>query len=203
MYLDHWTIEKTGQISEDPLVLMTELIYPRPRISRRQETKAIPPTAGESVDWSGRPFHNRILFKELVEGPFAIGVTIKRNDTGGGLLGFFGEMFRSAGSEAAEEVIDQVTPAPLSAALDVVAETGLEGMEELEFSDVVATGAVDLNSSEEIKDGELEINLTSPVKIHNPRPNPHPERHSDYEEILKHPGDANGTVTLEYSIFDR
>lgn len=201
LFLDDWTLDETGQISEDPLTVIAELIYPRPRISNRRETKAVP--AVPDGDWSDRPFHNRILFKELVEGPFSIGVTIKRADTGPGFLGIFGRLIREAGAEAAEEVVDRFTPASLSAALEVVAETGFEQLEELDFSDVVATGSVELNSSDPVDDGSLDIDLTAPVTIHNPEPNPHPERHTDYEEVLKQPGDDNGTVTLAYSIFDR
>lgn len=203
LYLDGWSLDKLGQVSDEPLTLITELIYPRPRISNRRQSRTIPAESNGWVDWSDRAFHNRVLFKEIVEGPFSVGVTIKRGDTGSGLLGFFGETIRTAGEEATEQIAEAHYPPPISSALEVVAETGFDVLEEMEFSDVVATGAVELSSADSVDDEPLDIDLTAPVEIYNPRPNPHPEKHTDYEEILKEPGESNGSITLEYSIFDR
>lgn len=203
LLIDGWELEATGQLSDQPLTLVAELIYPRPRIARRDQTRALPPEVSKKVDWSSAPFHRRVLFKELVEGPFSIGITIQKNESDSIFGSFFRSDFRAAGEEAAEEAIDLVTPAPLGSALEVLSEAGLDAFEESRFSNVIATGTVELDSANPAERETLPIELISPARIHNPRPNPHPERHTDYEEFLKESGDPNGQITLEYSIFDR
>jgi hypothetical protein len=200
-YLQEWSLDEIGQVNDDPLTVIAELIYPRPRVSNRREIRTV--SARLDNDWSEAAFHNRILFKELVEGPFSLGLTIKRSDPGSGFLGLVGQLIREAGGDSNEEEVDRFSPASLSATLEVMAESGFEQFDEVDFSDVVATGAVELNSSDVVSEGSLSVDLTAPVTIQNPEPNPHPERHSDYEEVLKQSGDANGTATLKYSIFDR
>jgi len=201
--IDAWEIEATGQRSDDPLTLVAELIYPRPKIARRDQIRVLPSQAGQNIIWSDRPFHRRILFKEIVEGPFSIGVTLRRNKSGSVFRALSGSNLRTSGDEQGDKAEDPGTPIPFGSTLEVLSEAGLEAFDESGFADVIATGTVALDPADPAEHETLTIDMISPARIHNPRPNPHPERHSDYEEFLKEPGEYNGQFTLEYSIFDR
>ncbi|MFB6356819.1 MAG: hypothetical protein ABEJ65_09925 [bacterium] len=206
-HIDGWKIEQSGQMSDHPLTVLAELIYPRPLISLRKYTLNIPHRIGEQVSWSDQPFHRRIMFKEVVEGPFSIGITVKRGRARGIFQTIFPSMVQEAGKEGLEELLESVNEPAVSAALEVMGEVGFERLfsagEKEDVKDVIATGVVELNSAEEAKDNIVEVPVKAPVEIPNPEPNPHPEKHSDYEEVLKEANENNGTVQLQYSVFER
>lgn len=203
LFLQEWKLEETGQLSDHPLTVETELIYPRPRIQRRTHQQAIPPQRGRVMDWSDRAFHRRVLFKELVEGPFSVGVTVRRGSVTRRWSHLIYEMVQEAGEETAEMIGDRLGGPPLAAALEVLAENGLEPFEAEDQQGVIGAGVAEFDSGEEVQREHHRFSLTTPIRIPNPRPEPSPRADREYEPTLKQQGESNGYITLEYSIFDR
>ncbi len=202
-YLSTWELEESGQLGDAPLNLVGELIYPRPMIDRREHTLTVPHVLGEPVDWNDQPFHQRILFKEVVEGPFSLGFTLLRQSDEGALNRLVQSVLESSEGSGEPEIRSSAVLPPMAQVVTSAVDLGLESRLEKELGDVVASGYLELHSEDIRKDERLTTELIAPVSIENPRPDPQPERHTGYREVLKQSGQPNGSLEIRLRVQDR
>ena len=78
---------RRGDSASENMVL-TSLIWPRPMIDLRTAVKSVRLEDGERIKFSARPFHEKILFKEVVSGPFGITLEVTERKTPGVIAQF-------------------------------------------------------------------------------------------------------------------
>lgn len=78
IYLDEILVLENGRQgnSDSENIVMVSLIWPRPMIDFRTAAKPVRIEDGRAVEFAGRAFHEKILFKEIVGGPFGITIEV-------------------------------------------------------------------------------------------------------------------------------
>jgi hypothetical protein len=149
-YLSTWELEESGQLGDAPLNLVGELIYPRPMVDRREHTLTLPHVIGEPVDRNDQPFHQRILFKEVVEGPFSLGFTLLRQSDEGALSRLVQSVLQSSEGSGESEIRSSAVLPPMAQVVTSAVDLGLESRLKKELGDVVAGQADGRTSEDEI-----------------------------------------------------
>jgi len=161
--LDKLSLDVTGaKGNKGSTHLITfRLIWPRPAIAERIAVKAVDLT-GKSVSLVTKPWVERILFKEKVEGPFGIELTVSEPASDrqvADFMSFLGAaMFKIATSEAADLLATPLAGALTGIPLRYLAKQALSSSKNRVRT--VAIGAADLCAENLAKHGKR-----SPVKL--------------------------------------
>lgn len=185
VYLDAWRLEEKGFI-DGPYVFYFDLANPRPSVPNVQRELFVDERVGEEVDWSTRPFRERLIFKERVEGPFSIGLTVSPSEDM--LTSRLSGLIRRLGTERASQFLN-LRFHTISRVLSVAREAGLADLRHsLEKTLGYGTKRVDPREDETVS---LEVPLKTPVELEDPETsNQGPTEEPG--DPLKEPGAPNG-----------
>lgn len=200
--LDELHVEETGFMS-GPYVFEFDLVLPRPSVSDASRPILVDDLPDEPRDWSDRPFRERVLFKEIVEGPLSLGLTVYPAEDP--FLEQLSGVIQSLGTELASQYLN-FRVSTLRSMVGLAQEEGIANPEKkLEKS--IATGTAHLEPESE-EEQTLEVPLEATSRLKNPTPatdSDVPERLRDdvHDEILKEPGESNGYVELTVELVER
>lgn len=195
--IDGWTVEESGY-TQPPYVARFELVWPRPGIESVKRVIPLPDRIGETVDWSNADLLKKWLFKEDMEGRMVLTASVV-----------------PLRDEEREEAVPQDT-------LDTVGRTvaSQSSLTWRSLSDLLELGGdvtryLLSGPQKTIAEGHvvveeqtsqtLEIPLQAPETLKNPRPDPTPEDHrpgDDHQDVLKEPGDPNGSMEVKMVVWD-
>ncbi|MFC1497817.1 hypothetical protein ACFLS1_04985 [Verrucomicrobiota bacterium] len=148
MLLDRLEVKEAGGgKTHGQHVIMTSLVWPRPRIAERISLKTVD-LKGKAVELRKAAWTDRIVFKEVIEGPFGIefGVTERMAESQFTEFVRFlaSSMMKLAGSEAEDVVTNAVlgglVKVPFQFLSKMIAGFGEEGPK------IIASGSLDLHS---------------------------------------------------------
>ncbi len=196
VYLQSWKIEKVGHIG-GPYLFHFDITNPRPSINSATRELVVEEETGEEVQWTDKPLRQRMLFKEIIEGPHSLGVSVSPASSSftGGLTDLIGRL----GTEFVSNFLN-MRFYTLNKMVDVAQEAGVGNLEQ-SLKKCIGAGSRDF-SPLEVKEEEVKIPLITPNSLRNPQP----ERHrvgEEYEEYLKEAGDENGYVKLKIKLTER
>ncbi len=196
VYLQSWKIDQTGHIG-GPYLFHFDITNPRPSINSATRELVIEEETGEEIDWTEKPLRQRMLFKEIVEGPHSLGVSISPTSSTftAGLTDLIGRL----GSEFVSNFLN-MRFYTLNRMVEVAQEAGVGNIEQ-SLKKCIGAGSKDFSPIEPVEK-EVEIPLITPNNLRNPQP----ERHrvgEDYQEFLKESGDQNGFVKLKIKLTER
>lgn len=197
IYLERLQVEEAG-VAPDPYVLEADLMLPRPGVNDTSRTLMIDELPEDGRDWTDRSLRERLLFKEIVEGPVNLGVTITPAEKS--VLGQATDLVGSLGSELLSTYVN-FRYSTITDITDTIQEAGVADLELITKS-TIAMGNRDLNPDEP-ETMEIEIPLVAPETIENPNPDPMPDRDTGFESTLKEAGDPNGSVTFRVEMTER
>ena len=108
MFLDELIVLENGRpgASDAENIIVAGLIWPRPMIDLRTAARSSRLEDGVVVKFSEKPFHEKILFKEIVGGKFGVTVEVTERKSPGVIAQFL--------SSIASDVVDAVFPLPPS-----------------------------------------------------------------------------------------
>lgn len=185
VYLDRWQLDEKGFIG-GPYVFYFDLANPRPSVPDVQRELIVDERIGEEVDWSDRPFRERLIFKERVEGPFSIGLTVSPSEDM--LTSRLSGLIRRLGTERASQFLN-LRFHTISRVLSVAREAGLADLRHsLEKTLGYGTKRVDPREDDTVS---LDVPLKTPVELENPEAADHDDP-DEKKEPLKSPGESNG-----------
>lgn len=184
---------RPGGADAENLVL-TSLIWPRPMIDVRTAVKTVRLEDGEKVQFSKRPFYEKILFKEIVGGIFGITVEVTERKSPSLIARFV--------SGIATNLVTAVFPLPPSGEIfRRIVHAGTYGAAGRQAQDAsketiirIAFGHVVIDPTVSASDRRLEIPLLAPESIAPP-----PSGRSRRPPILAK-GQPNGQAVLKISI---
>ncbi|MGM0381531.1 MAG: hypothetical protein ACQEP7_06050 [bacterium] len=196
VYLQSWKIEESGHIG-GPYLFHFDIANPRPSINSATRELVVEKEVGEEIDWTDRPLRERMLFKEIIEGPHSIGVSVAPTSStfAAGLTDLIGRL----GSEFVSNFLN-MRFYTLNRMVEVAQDAGVGNIEQ-SLQKCIAAGSEDLAPLEPVEK-ELKIPLVTPNALRNPRP----ERHrvgEEYEDFLKESGDKNGYISLKIKLTER
>ncbi len=195
--LKRWMIEEQG-FASPPFVFDFDISWPRPTVSNSRRELIVGEEAGQEVDWSGRSFREKLIFKEILEGPISLGVSVYPADIG--VAEKLSDLVSRLGAEMASNFIN-LRFSTLNRIADIVQETGVGGfVESLEKS--IAAGSTRLELEAPRGKFDLRLPLRAPENIENPAPERRRVREKE-PDLLKQPGEENGFVELEIELMDR
>lgn len=108
IFLDEITVLENGRQgnADAENIVMVGLIWPRPMIDLRTAAKSVRIEDGERIQFSNQPFHEKILFKEIVGGPFGITFEVTERKSPGMIAQFL--------SSIATDIVNAAFPVPPS-----------------------------------------------------------------------------------------
>ncbi len=108
LFLDEILILENGRTGDGDAenIVLTSLIWPRPMIDLRTAARSLRLEDGERIGFAHKPFHEKILFKEMVGGPFGITVEVTERKSPGAIAQFL--------SSIASSLLDAAFPLPPS-----------------------------------------------------------------------------------------
>lgn len=201
--LDRFKLEEVG-FASPPYVFDFDIALPRPSIDDADRQIIINEISGEETDWTGKPLRERLIFKEIVEGPFSLGLSVYPAEDS--FLEELTDLIPRLGAEVADAYLNQFNLrfSTIKQILRTSQEAGLANIKRtLEKS--FATGSEEF-SPEEKGRTTLRVPLVAPGQINNPRPDPTPEDKApedDHKEILKEAGESNGFVKFNIQLVER
>ncbi|MFC1462456.1 hypothetical protein ACFLQU_02515 [Verrucomicrobiota bacterium] len=161
--LEKLSLEVTGarKNANSVHVVTVGLIWPRPAIAEKLAVKVLD-VAGKSCSLARKPWVERILFKETVEGPFGVELTVSEPVSDrqvADFMRFMGSaMFKLAASEVADLVVNPLagalTGTPLRYLSKEISSSGKKAPR------IIAAGSVDLRAEDLVRHGK-----NSPVKL--------------------------------------
>ena len=168
--LDRVEVKETGDRKAGQHLVMASLVWPRPRIAERVAVKTVDIEKG-FVDLKKARWTERIVFKELIDGPFGIEFGVTERVTDSQFAEFLRFMSSSVLKVAGGEAEDMMTNAVLGGVVKVpfqflakmISDSGKDGPK------VIASGSLDLHSEETWKKNEwkqFKIPLTAPETIY-------------------------------------
>ncbi|MEX2381040.1 MAG: hypothetical protein WD490_01540 [Opitutales bacterium] len=185
------------------------LISPRPGINDRTAVRVLPFAQG-TADFTSVPFHQKILFKEIIEGPFGIRIEITEERKPEQLERFLRDMASSAIQAAGQYAALEASPWIRSFVRRPFASLSAELFDEDDFLSVLAKGGVDLHSSKLAANYPLRVPLSAPEEI-DTSPLPPLQRRAGRPALRKHfappeaiaPDPNLGEAILDLSILKR
>lgn len=172
-------------------IVLTSLIWPRPMIELRTAAKSTRLEDGERVRFSDKPFHEKILFKEIVGGRFGVTVEVtERKDT---------TVIAQFLSSIASNLVNAAFPLPPSsetfrrivhAGVAGIASRAQSGAKDTLVRIAFGHGEIDPDKS---KEGMLEIDLSAPETVGAP------DAKSKRAPLLTK-GQPNGQAMIRYVI---
>jgi len=200
--LDKFHVEEAG-FTSGPYIFEFDLVLPRPSVNDVSRPIVVDEFADGPRDWSDRPFRERILFKEIVEGPLSLGLAVYPAEDP--FLEQLTGVIQSLGTELASQYLN-FRVSTLRSMIGLAQEEGVANPEKkLEKS--VATGTVQVDP-DSVSERTMEVPLEAASRLKNPSPDTDsdvPERLRDdvHDEVLKEPGDPNGYVELTVELVER
>jgi hypothetical protein len=138
-------------------VLLAELILPRPSIAKKSALKDCRVTKGKR-SFVREPFYEKGLFKEKVDGPFGVRVSLSRPLKHPELNQFLRQLL-GTGLESSADLLSAPSLSPLTIFNDVVEEAAEQIADRLTASETfIAIGGIDLDS-ETLSAGPVHIPL--------------------------------------------
>lgn len=203
VYLEKFQIEEMG-FANAPYVFEFNMVLPRPAIDDATRHLVINDISGEKTNWSDKPLTDRLIFKEIVEGPLAIALSVYPSEDS--FLQQFTDLIPRLGAEIADQYLTQLNLrfTTFRQILGTAQEAG-SGDVKRSIERTFATGNEEFTPSEE-EEVTLKIPLIAPDQIKNPRPDPTPEDNrpeDDHQEVLKEAGESNGFAELKIQLVDR
>lgn len=168
--LDRVEVKETGGRKDGRHMVMVSLVWPRPRIAERVSVKTIDIEKG-SVDLRKAKWMDRVVFKELINGPFGMKIGVTERVTESQFAEFLRYMASSVLKVAGGEAEDMIVNAVLGGIVEVPFEF-LAKMLSKSVKDgpkVIASGSLDLHSEETWKKNEskqFKVPLTAPETIY-------------------------------------
>jgi len=189
-----------------PHLVLASLIWPRPMIAEKEAARTVR-LENNRADLTDAEWAERILFKEVVQGPFGLklGVTepIPDDVLGRFLSGMGSLLFKLAGTEA-----DDLTETSLGGGLVGLPFKYLSrvvGGSGKNTARVIAAGSAALGPAEEWRDGEprmIEIPLTAPDALYRTiRSRRHGETSTRRRKLIA-AGAPNGTVVVSVRVYE-
>lgn len=168
--LDRVEVKETGGRKDGRHMVMVSLVWPRPRIAERVSVKTIDIEKG-SVDLRKAKWMDRVVFKELINGPFGMKIGVTERVTESQFAEFLRYMASSvlkvAGGEAEDMIVNAVlggiVEVPFEFLAKMLSKSGKDGPK------VIASGSLDLHSEETWKKNEskqFKVPLTAPETIY-------------------------------------
>ena len=154
-------------------LLLTELILPRPSIAKKSAFKDVRVTKGKR-SFAREPFYEKGLFKEKVDGPFGIRVSLTRPLKHPELKRFLRQLL-GTGLESSADLLSAPSLSPLTILNDVVEEAAEQIADQLtEDETFIAIGGIDLDS-ETLCAGPITIPLKLQESIRRSTGTPGPQ----------------------------
>lgn len=168
--LDRVEVKETGGRKDGRHMVMVSLVWPRPRIAERVSVKTIDIEKG-SVDLRKAKWMDRVVFKELINGPFGMKIGVTERVTESQFAEFLRYMASSvlkvAGGEAEDMIVNAVlggiVEVPFEFLAKMLSKSGKDGPK------VIASGSLDLHSEETWKKNgskQFKVPLTAPETIY-------------------------------------
>jgi len=168
--LDRVEVKETGDRKAGQHMVMASLVWPRPRIADRAAVKTFDLEKG-MIDLKKATWIKRVVFKEVIDGPFGIEFGVTERVTDSQFAEFLRFMSSSVLKVAGGEAEDMVTNAVLGGVVKVpfqflakmILDSGKDGPK------VIASGSLDLHSEETWKKNEskqFKVPLTAPETIY-------------------------------------
>lgn len=203
VYLDSFQIEEVG-FANPPYVFDFDIALPRPSINDSQRQIIVNDISGEKTDWTDKPLRERLIFKEIVEGPLSIGLNVY--PAADSFLDSLIDLIPTLGAELADTYLNQFNLrfSTIKQILRTSQEAGIADIKKT-LEKTFASGSEEFTPAEE-KETTLKIPLVAPGEIKNPQPDPTPEDNrpeDDHQEVLKKSGEENGFVKLRIQLVDR
>ncbi|MFP4687455.1 MAG: hypothetical protein ACLFN5_05025 [bacterium] len=196
IYLERLKIEEKGHLN-GPYMFYFDISYPRPSVSGRLQELVFDEKIGEEVDFSTRTLRERLIFKEIIEGPFSLGVSMAPADRA--YAEEMTEVIKRFGAEVISNFVN-LRFHTLNKMMDLVQSVGITNFEKT-LTNSIATGTIDVIPLEK-EELTLKIPLVTPNNLRNPYPDRH-RRGVEYQKYLKKSGDENGFVELKAEIIER
>jgi hypothetical protein len=200
--LEEFQVDEVG-FTSGPYVFEFDMALPRPSVSDVSRPIVIDGLSGEPQDWSDRSFREQLLFKEIVEGPLSLGLTVYPAEDS--FLEQLTGLVQDLGTELASRYLN-LRISTLRSMIETVQETGV-GHPEKQLGKSVATGTVKFNP-EGVEERTIRIPLEATNRLKNPTPDdgsdvPERLREEVHDEVLKEPGDSNGYADLALELVER
>jgi len=187
-------------------LLVARLVWPRPAIAEKITVKALDLEHG-IVDLSGSGWVSRVLFKESVQGPFGVEVSVTERMAGKEMGEFVknvaGAVFRLAGGSAGELVGGGLGGGLVSIPFRHLAKVASRKKN-------ASAGSIGFGSKDMLIDGKwtagkpvkLEIPLTAPETVYETvRRRKHGETSARRRTLLE-AGGSNGAVVLSATVYE-
>ncbi len=197
VYLENWLIQETGFI-KPPFIFEFTISCPRPTVARTRRELVVDETGGEPVSWREKPFADRLIFKEILEGPAALSAAIYPLDAG--VIPDISELLNRLAADFGADFLN-LRLASLNRLMGVLQSSGLTDFA-AGFEQTVAAGSVKLDLLKSDEKISLKMPLISPKAIRNPQPQSRRVSHQT-ADYLKQAGDSNGFLEFEIELYDR
>jgi len=169
--LDRIEVKETGvPRGSGRHMLLGSLIWPRPRIAERAAAKALR-FDGKVADLKNASWADRIVWKEVIDGAFAVRFAVTERVTDSQLAGFVrslgSSILKLAGGEAEDMIASSIggglVKLPFQLLSTLVAASGKKGPK------VIASGSLDLDSKKTWPRNttrQFKMPLTAPQALH-------------------------------------
>ncbi len=186
-------------------ILACDLLWPRPLISSRQTVKELELEQGGIV-FKKLPWHKSVLFKEVVQGPFALSVNLSSPMTTVQMQKLMASVGSILSKSAAGEVDDVIESALLSSVVSQALKAAGKKVSGLvdEYGDWLLEGACDVVFSEGKKDAvtqKIKIPLRLAKDITKTTRRRQQGRSKVKRETVAEKGAPAGEVTLRASLY--
>ena len=196
--LDGVKIEATGG-KKGKHVVMGRLVWPRAGIAERASAQVV---EGEAVVLTGQPWNERILFKETVEGRFALELSVTEavaDDKIAAFIRFMGSsLFKVAGDEASgfagSPIMGKLVELPLAF---LGKKAGKESP-----ARILGSGVADLDADELAGGREIVVLLLTPGKIEKMQRKRRGGEWQVKRVKVKGPGDSNGEIKVRVRVVE-
>lgn len=203
VYLEKFQVEEVG-FASPPYVFEFDMVLPRPSIDDAKRHIIVNEITGKETSWTDKPLRERLIFKEIVEGPLSIGLNVYPAEDS--FLDSLTDLIPTLGAELADTYLNQfnLRLSTIKQILRTSQEAGIADVKKT-LEKTFASGSEEFTPDEQ-EEATLKIPLIAPGQIKNPQPDPTPEDNrpeDDHQEILKESGDSNGFVELKIQLVDR
>lgn len=188
-------------------LVLASLVWPRPAIAERNAVLPVDFGKEMSVDMRKQPWSKRILFKEQVEGPFGIGISVTEivsDSVLGDALAMLGQAIMNAGIR---DVADIGAGMALTGALQTpfrfVHKT--LGASSRQAPTVIASGLLDMDILSTWKPGKqhsISIKLEAPEDIVRKISRQRDGKPRNTSRTILKAGQPNGTVKLRGMLYE-
>jgi len=173
-------------------IVLVSLIWPRPMIDLRTAAKSVRLEDGHVAVFSDKPFHEKILFKEIVGGPFGVTVEVTERKSPGVIAQFLAAIASDLVNAAfplppSSETFRRIVHAGVSGVGQKIRTAPRESFLRIAFGHALIDPATATS-------GRLEIPLSAPETLSAPSTGR--SRKTPY--LVR--GQPNGTAAIRYRI---